>query len=629
MNAMRKIIDRRSWYATKVRGVANVPNIQTTGTATVTYNSASPPIALDTGLVVTDPDSGGVLTGATVVIGTGFLTGDTLTVGTPGGLTSAFSNGTLTLSGSASIATYQAALDSVGYSFAPSTTDPTAGNTDRSRAIGWTVNDGIATAAGSSSVTVAAIYNQATAWVESTGAGTLSGSGASYTLDFGTIAQGGTVPAGVLELLNAAPGLADALNATLSIAGPLPSFINTAITAIGPLTGGQTSSGLDVSLRTTATGTFTETLTLAPTDTGAGGTTNLSPITITVTGTVTGPAGQVIDLTTGSDTASGGSTPTTIVAQTNQLSSGDTIDAGTSGSNTLSLQGPGTFQLGAPSVLSGIQTITAQEGQTAYSQGRLSSVSEVQTVTLRAGMNATLNVLPAVINPNNPNASTITIVGAANSAVINLATGNDVVTMGAGETLNGGSGNDTIMVTAATISDVINGGSGHSTLQFSGGGTVTVGGNITNIATLQLTASTTAYRATANSISGLKVLDSSTANLDTIQAGGANQILTGGGSGKLTMIGGANTEFADTTTVFNHDHIQNFLVGDSIDLTNLGFTATGTGAGQTNLSFAAGTLSVMLGSSVQSAIYIAGSVDATKFTVASDGGTGTLLTYHT
>jgi hypothetical protein len=38
-NRMRQIIDRRSWYATKVRFVANVPNVQVTGTATVTYNS--------------------------------------------------------------------------------------------------------------------------------------------------------------------------------------------------------------------------------------------------------------------------------------------------------------------------------------------------------------------------------------------------------------------------------------------------------------------------------------------------------------------------------------------------------------------------------------------------------------
>lgn len=40
-NRMRQIIDRRSWYATKIRGVANVPNIISTGTATFTYNSAT------------------------------------------------------------------------------------------------------------------------------------------------------------------------------------------------------------------------------------------------------------------------------------------------------------------------------------------------------------------------------------------------------------------------------------------------------------------------------------------------------------------------------------------------------------------------------------------------------------
>lgn len=34
----RQFIDRRTWYGLKCRGVANVPNIQTTGTCTVTYN---------------------------------------------------------------------------------------------------------------------------------------------------------------------------------------------------------------------------------------------------------------------------------------------------------------------------------------------------------------------------------------------------------------------------------------------------------------------------------------------------------------------------------------------------------------------------------------------------------------
>jgi hypothetical protein len=40
-NRMRQVIDRRTWYATKVRGIANVPNVIVTGTVTVTYNSTT------------------------------------------------------------------------------------------------------------------------------------------------------------------------------------------------------------------------------------------------------------------------------------------------------------------------------------------------------------------------------------------------------------------------------------------------------------------------------------------------------------------------------------------------------------------------------------------------------------
>ena len=62
---------------------------------------------------------------------------------------------------------------------------------------------------------------------------------------------------------------------------------------------------------------------------------------------------------------------------------------------------------------------------------------------------------------------TITIVGVANSDIINLASGNDVVTVGGPtETVNLGSGNDTINVSAATIGN----GAGHNTLDVTGGG---------------------------------------------------------------------------------------------------------------------------------------------------------------
>jgi hypothetical protein len=91
----------------------NVTTSETvTASGTVTYTGT--PVALDPTLTVTDANAADTPTTASVVIG-GFSTGDTLTVGTPGGLTSSFSLGTLTLSGTASLATYQTALDSVKF----------------------------------------------------------------------------------------------------------------------------------------------------------------------------------------------------------------------------------------------------------------------------------------------------------------------------------------------------------------------------------------------------------------------------------------------------------------------------------------------------------------------------------
>ncbi len=108
--------------------------------ATVSFTGGGPAVTLDSGLTMTDPSSS-TLAGATVVIG-GFISGDTLTVGTQGGLSQSFNNGTLTLTGSASLATYQAALELVAYATSPSDADPTGGGSHTSRTISWSVNDG-------------------------------------------------------------------------------------------------------------------------------------------------------------------------------------------------------------------------------------------------------------------------------------------------------------------------------------------------------------------------------------------------------------------------------------------------------------------------------------------------------
>ena len=128
--------------------VHTAPAVAAGGVATF---SGGGPAALDTGVALSDVDSAGTLAGATVTISTGFTAGDTLeiigqtsgTITDGGGTISyAFSGRTLTLSGTDTLADYQAALTSVAYTFSPSGGDATAGGTDTSRAISWQVTDG-------------------------------------------------------------------------------------------------------------------------------------------------------------------------------------------------------------------------------------------------------------------------------------------------------------------------------------------------------------------------------------------------------------------------------------------------------------------------------------------------------
>jgi hypothetical protein len=146
--------------------------------ATATFTGGGSAVRLDSALTVADAGSA-TLASATVVIG-GFQTGDTLTVGTPGGLTAGFSSGTLTLSGVASIATYQTALESVAYSTDPTNTDPTGGGSHTSRTISWSVDDGTI-----SSTPVNSTLNEDHVAGSVTASGTVTYTGAAVTLDAG------------------------------------------------------------------------------------------------------------------------------------------------------------------------------------------------------------------------------------------------------------------------------------------------------------------------------------------------------------------------------------------------------------------------------------------------------------
>jgi serralysin len=320
---------------------------------------------------------------------------------------------------------------------------------------------------------------------------------------------------------------------------------------------------------------------------------------------VTVNPGQTFTLTTGSDTVAGGTANNMIMAKTATLTAGDNINGGTA-MNTLALQGGGTFNLATPATLMNVEVITAQEG----------SGTTAQTVTLRAGLNATVNVSdPAVVSP------TITIIGAANSDVINLGPGNDTVTLGAGETVNSGGGNNMFKVASATLGNVtINGSTkGTNTLSVTGGGTAIMGAGITGITTVQLASATTF---TANATSGLTIVGS--AGADKITAGGAGQVLTGGaGANTLTGSSAGSDIFRDTAADLNGDTIANLLASDVIDITNL---APATASISKSTVSATSTVLTLTSGTTSSKITLSGSYEG-NFALAADGTGGTDLTF--
>ena len=358
-------------------------------------------------------------------------------------------------------------------------------------------------------------------------------------------------------------------------------------------------------------------------------TVTLSDVPGTATATAVGTAdiGQIFTLTKSADNVSGGVGDNIVDAVTNTLSAGDAINGGGSGANTLTLMGAGLFNLKLPTTLANVQTIDAQEGQAAWSSGGQTFAATNQVITLRDGMNITVDVSPAAINPANPKPATITVNGANDASVINLASGNDTVTVGsAAETVHGGSGNDQIQVTVSTIGATIDGGSGNSTLAVIGGGSIVMGTNVTNISNVLLAATPNAMSFIANGMPGLVVTDNSQ-GADMVMAGGLNQTLTGGGGHELFVgFSGGATTFKDMAAVINGDTISGFLAaGDKIDFTNVSFTSLTKGFTE-NGGGTAGVLMVSDGIH-SAAVTLNGSFTPTNFHAAPDGGVGTVITY--
>ena len=612
------------------------------------YNSAgnSPPMTSVPTQVITHPDVIQAVQGITITNNNPANVNGTFTavLADASGLLSADSDvangggtiigaGTKTLSVEGSLSQVNADLTTLSF----------ASNTIGSDDIAVSTNDGLGGIA--NTFIPVTVDNYAAAGLAASGGGTFaadgtnSQGGANYTLDLGTLTQGSSAPTIDLSALNAAANPADLLTGSFSESGS--SAFSNALTSFSDLTAGGGDPAGTVSLSTAATGMFSETVTLAGTGSNASGYDAFVPdATLTIEGTVqpsvTPVSDQVFDLTTGPDSfvEPAGSRDNTVIATGGTLSAGDDINPGNGGTNTLELQGTGVFNFTLPATLADIGTVTAQEGQASYVHNGVTYAGQTQIVDLRSGLDATIDVAPATVNPDNPNAPTITIVGAANdSSTIDLATGKDAVTLGsAQETVNGGGGNNTFYVNTATIGATINGGSGTNLLEITGGGTMAMGGNIKQIADALLIGSSTPYDFTANALSGLLVDDLGTTTADALVAGGSNQILTGGGAGKLTMDAANQTDalFKDSAAAFNGDALKDLVNGDMIDITGLGFSAANTSLG---FAFNGGadttTMSVLLSGTQKSAMTLLGQYMAADFTVAADtAGTGTQITLN-
>ena len=159
------------------------PTLDAGAGATATFLGGSGPVTLDGTLTISDVDPNATLSGATVTI-EGAISGDALNFTAANGIAGTYdaATGTLSLAGTASVASYQAALDSVTYSFNPSNADPTAGSGNVVRTVSWSVSDGVANSNPATS-TLDSVHVAPT--VVPDAAATFTGGGPAVTLDGG------------------------------------------------------------------------------------------------------------------------------------------------------------------------------------------------------------------------------------------------------------------------------------------------------------------------------------------------------------------------------------------------------------------------------------------------------------
>ena len=136
------------------------------------------------------------------------------------------------------------------------------------------------------------VDNYAQATLVATGATLTAGvTPGSYVLDLGTVDAGAAPVTVDLDTLNSAAGPADALSGAYTLSGD-PQFANSGFTAFAGDAAGASDAGGAITLDTAQAGTFSETLVLSASGANASGFEAALPSqTVTITGTVAPPTG--------------------------------------------------------------------------------------------------------------------------------------------------------------------------------------------------------------------------------------------------------------------------------------------------------------------------------------------------
>ena len=283
--------------------VVQPPQISGAG-ATATFTGGGSPVVLDSSIAVTDATST-TLASATISI-VSPITGDTLNFtnnGTTEGNIAISSNagGQLVLGsagGTATLAQWDAALDSITYSFTPANGDPTGGGGHTAHTVDWVVNDGVASSAtATSTLDTVHVAPTVTAGATATfNVGTPAGFGplADAALTVGDVDSAGNLSGATILIANAQTGDSLAFTNQNGISG---SFAGSTLTLSGTATLAQYQSALEsITFNSTSTSTASRTIDWTVTDgnashgsnvTAATSTVNITTIPLTTTETIT------------------------------------------------------------------------------------------------------------------------------------------------------------------------------------------------------------------------------------------------------------------------------------------------------------------------------------------------------